>query len=30
VTRKKKKIRLDGIIRTVITLSCNRYFLFPS
>jgi hypothetical protein len=29
VTRKKKKIRLDGIIRTVITLSCNRYFLFP-
>lgn len=24
VTRKKHKLRLDGIIRTVITLSCNR------
>jgi hypothetical protein len=26
VTRKKKKLRLDGIIKTVITLMCNRYF----
>lgn len=26
VTRKKKKLRLDGIIKTVITLPCNRYF----
>lgn len=25
VTRKKLKLRLDGIIRTVITLGCNRY-----
>eukprot|EP00262_Sarcandra_glabra_P011613 TRINITY_DN2824_c0_g6_i1.p1 TRINITY_DN2824_c0_g6~~TRINITY_DN2824_c0_g6_i1.p1 ORF type:complete len:315 (+),score=39.39 TRINITY_DN2824_c0_g6_i1:15-959(+) len=24
VTRKRKKLRLDGIIRTVITLGCNR------
>lgn len=24
VTRKKKRLRLDGIIRTVITLGCNR------
>ncbi|XP_010274458.1 PREDICTED: uncharacterized protein LOC104609774 [Nelumbo nucifera] len=24
VTRKKQKLRLDGIIRTVITLGCNR------
>ncbi|OMO57218.1 hypothetical protein CCACVL1_25900 [Corchorus capsularis] len=24
VTRKKKRIRLDGIIKTVITLGCNR------
>ncbi|WCJ20538.1 hypothetical protein M5689_002760 [Euphorbia peplus] len=24
VTRKKKKLRLDGIIKTVITLACNR------
>lgn len=24
VTRKKKKLRLDGIIKTVITLMCNR------
>ncbi|KAH9618521.1 hypothetical protein KSS87_000927 [Heliosperma pusillum] len=24
ITRKKGKLRLDGIIRTVITLSCNR------
>ncbi|CAL5439216.1 unnamed protein product [Camellia sinensis] len=24
VTRKKKKLRLDGIVRTVITLACNR------
>ncbi|KAJ7959796.1 DUF177 domain-containing protein [Quillaja saponaria] len=24
VTRKKKKLRLDGIIKTVITLGCNR------
>ncbi|CAK8578574.1 unnamed protein product [Lathyrus sativus] len=24
VTRKKKKLRLDGIIKTVITLPCNR------
>lgn len=26
VTRKKKKLRLDGIIKTVLTLVCNRYF----
>lgn len=26
VTRKKQKLRLDGIVRTVITLGCNRYF----
>lgn len=25
VTRKKKKLRLDGIIKTCITLLCNRY-----
>lgn len=25
VTRKKGKLRLDGIIRTVIALGCNRY-----
>lgn len=25
VTRKKHKLRLDGIIRTVITVGCNRY-----
>jgi hypothetical protein len=25
VTRKRQKLRLDGIIRTVITLCCNRY-----
>ncbi|KAI4382621.1 hypothetical protein MLD38_008562 [Melastoma candidum] len=25
VTRKKKKLRLDGIIKTVLTLGCNRY-----
>lgn len=25
MTRKKKKLRLDGIIKTVITLLCNRY-----
>lgn len=25
VTRKKQKLRLDGIIKTVITLTCNRY-----
>lgn len=24
-TRKKLKLRLDGIIRTIITLGCNRY-----
>ncbi|XP_068635709.1 large ribosomal RNA subunit accumulation protein YCED homolog 1, chloroplastic [Aristolochia californica] len=24
VTRKKKKLRLDGIVKTVITLGCNR------
>lgn len=24
VTRKKEKLRLDGIVRTVITLACNR------
>ncbi|KAL9244253.1 hypothetical protein vseg_018050 [Gypsophila vaccaria] len=24
ITRKKRKLRMDGIIRTVITLSCNR------
>lgn len=27
VARKKKKLRLDGIVRTVITLGCNRCFL---
>lgn len=26
VTRKKHKLRLDGLLRTVITLGCNRYF----
>lgn len=26
VTRKKNKLRLDGIIKTVITLLCNRYY----
>lgn len=25
VTKKRKKLRLDGIIKTVITLGCNRY-----
>ncbi|KZV22593.1 hypothetical protein F511_02610 [Dorcoceras hygrometricum] len=25
VTRKKQKLRLDGIVRTVISLHCNRY-----
>lgn len=25
VVRKKKKLRLDGIVRTVIGLPCNRY-----
>lgn len=25
ITRKKQKLRLDGIIRTVLTLGCNRY-----
>lgn len=25
VTKKKQKLRLDGIIRTVLTLGCNRY-----
>ncbi|KAK4759159.1 hypothetical protein SAY87_022290 [Trapa incisa] len=24
--KKKQKLRLDGIVRTVITLGCNRYF----
>lgn len=27
VTRKKLKLRLDGIIRTVIALGCNRYHI---
>lgn len=27
VTRKKRKLRLDGIIRTVLTLGCIRYLL---
>ncbi|CAL5325519.1 unnamed protein product [Camellia sinensis] len=27
VTRKKKKLRLDGIVRTVITLACNSFML---
>lgn len=27
VTRKKHSLRLDGIIRTVITLGCNRYHI---
>lgn len=26
ITRKKHKLRLDGILKTVITLGCNRYF----
>lgn len=30
VIRKKKKLRLDGIVRTVITLGCNRCFLMNS
>lgn len=25
VTRKEKKLRLDGIVKTVITLNCYRY-----
>ena len=30
ITRKKHKSRLDGLLRTVITLGCNRYtFTFP-
>lgn len=28
VTRKKHRLRLDGVIKTVLTLSCNRYFFF--
>jgi hypothetical protein len=28
VTKKKKRLRLDGIIKTVITLGCYRYFSF--
>lgn len=28
VTKKKRKLRLDGLLRTVITLGCNRYFPF--
>lgn len=28
--RKKKKLRLDGIIRTVITLGCNRLLLYSA
>lgn len=28
VTKKKKRLRLDGIIKTVITLACYRYFSF--
>lgn len=28
ITRKKQKLRLDGIIRTVLTLGCNRYFIY--
>lgn len=30
VTRKKQKLRLDGIVKTVITLGCNRYISFSS
>lgn len=30
VIRKKKKLRLDGIVRTVITLGCNRCFFTNS
>lgn len=30
VIRKKKKLRLDGIVRTVITLGCNRCFLLTT
>ena len=29
VTRKKQKMRLDGILKTVISLGCNRYSLSP-
>ena len=28
VTKKKKRLRLDGIIKTVIALACYRYFSF--
>lgn len=28
VTKKKQKLRLDGIIKTVITLGCNRYIFY--
>lgn len=28
VTRKEKKLRLDGIVKTVITLDCYRYFTY--
>lgn len=28
ITKKKQKLRLDGIIKTVITLGCNRYSIF--
>lgn len=30
VYRKKKKLKLEGIIKTVVTLACNKYSSFPS
>lgn len=30
ITRKKHKLRLDGLLRTVITLGCNRYSYYFS
>lgn len=30
VTRKKHKLRLDGIMRTVLSLACNRYLIHTS
>lgn len=28
ITRKKQKLRLDGIVKTVITLGCHRYAFY--
>ena len=30
ITRRKHKLRLDGIIRTVLSLACNRYLIHLS